>query len=222
MERRRKVLSKLKGRKMSRRGGKQWLETTSTSTSTASKRSSGISSVTASSGTGSLCAWDPNVEQAINVGFTQLDRAIIEEAEEEEVVEARESVVELEQGHASLEKPADVPAPVDVESELDPEYTESLVSRDDFSLARSESATDVSTLDTQPQSGAVEVHFDKMIDQMISLDKPQYNRHWSVTSTASSVGSAYEVVVNHHRTLFGGRRKIETLASMSESSLGSF
>jgi hypothetical protein len=188
MERRRKVLKKLRGKKMSRRGGTQWIDTASATTDTSSHRSSVA---------GSLCSWDTSTEQAINVGLMGYETAIIEEAEEEE--EISEPVLEPEQQPHSGSDISEIrgePAPLsDAKSELS-RYTGSLVSRDDDRSELGTLSTDVdSTVDGH---SAVEVFFDH-VD--LHLDSKSYSDGQTSPDRASfsTIGSGYDVVIDHHR-----------------------
>ncbi|KAF7315440.1 Peptidase A1 domain-containing protein [Mycena indigotica] len=75
---RRKMLKNLRNKKLLRRGGAQFLDTSSITTANSSNRSSTLSVG------GSLCSWDPVIEEAINIPLENRDMAVIEEVEEEE------------------------------------------------------------------------------------------------------------------------------------------
>ncbi|KAF8210489.1 hypothetical protein K438DRAFT_1809786 [Mycena galopus ATCC 62051] len=235
MERRRKVLKKLKAKKMSRRGGTQWMDTASTTTT---KRSSGSSATIGSSkrtsvGTeaaASACSWDPTIEQAINVGSMGDEDAIIEEAEEEEQeTEAVAAETQPDEGPLDEDSPETQPTqpeeepvdeglsetrsqltPSEVLSDIRSEYGDSFISGGESSATDIDSAGDVHS--------TVEVSFDDL-DYKIGADAGTL----SDRSSFSSLGSGYDVVVDHHAVFFGTGDKAVLAVGMaiSESSLGS-
>jgi hypothetical protein len=243
MERRRKILKKLRGKKMSRRGGTQWIDVES---ATSSKRSSQASDASGSVGNqpASLCSWDPSTEQAINVGLMGDEDAIIEEEEEEEE-EAVEAELKPEQEPRSDEEllearselaPSEVlsdtdsvysPRPdeelLDTRSELAPseilsdtksEYTYS-------SEANSELESSTTDVDgTVDGHSTMEVSFDP-IDALLNKIAAE-NRSISDRSSISSFGSGQDMVVDYHGVFFGGddHMGLASTASISESSLG--
>ncbi|KAJ7496012.1 hypothetical protein B0H11DRAFT_2001501 [Mycena galericulata] len=202
MERRRKALNKLRGKKMSRRGGTQWIDTASITTASNSPQSSKRSSVS-SEATGSLCSWDPSTEEAINVGLMGYEAAIIEEAEEEP---------------HSVPNEASMGIIGDTKSEFGDD-SESFISRDDSELEMT-SATDVSAVDGQ---SVVNVTFDKVKVRFDSKIDEGEVRTVSDRSSYSSIGSGYDAVVEYHGVFFanaGEKMCLNPAASMSDSSLG--
>jgi len=231
MERRRKVLKKLRGKKMSRRGGTQWIDTASTTTANSSSPESSKRSSVRSEAAGSLCSWDPSTEQAINVGLMGYETAIIEEAEEEEEqTEGAHAEIKPEQEPRPVE-PVQEPRPVhDLSSKAPSENdtksefgydSESFISRDESVLGTS-SATDIeSTFDGQSMV-EVSVNFDQVDVRLDSKVGGGDDRTVSDRSSYSSIGSGYDAVVEYHEVFFASLPEKTNRASMSESSLGSF
>jgi len=171
---------------------------------------------------GSLCSWDPSTEQAINVG--------------EEITEP---VLESEQQPHSGNDISEIrgePAPLsDTKSELSG-YTDSLVSRDDDRSELGTLSTDVdSTVDGH---SAVEVCFDH-VDLHFDSKSHSDGQTSPDRASFSTIGSGYDVVVDHHRdgvwfasgTAELARRADAAqspdkppgmAASLSESSMGGF
>jgi len=228
MERRRKVLKKLRAKKMSRRGGTQWMDTSPTTTATNSKRSSWSSVGSEAAGSSkrtsvrneaapSLCSWDPSTEQAINIGLMGYEDAIIEEAEEEEKSETAVLDIKLDQEPQTdddLSETRSESTPSEVLSDTKSEYTDSFISQD-----TSEDESSATDFDSMGEGhSTVEVSFD-VLDTKIGADA----RTLSDRSSISSFGSGYDVVVDHHAFYFGESDKARTTAraAISESSLES-
>ncbi|CAK5265699.1 unnamed protein product [Mycena citricolor] len=203
MERRRKLLRNLKKDKMARRGGPQYIDTASTTTGTCSNRSSVVPTLTE-------CSWTPATEHGINVGLSQYDIQIIREVEEEDVAS--------EQGPSSGLKLSPPTEEVSYGAET---YTNSFV--EDASVLDQVDA-ESSVTDLASITDAVHVSFEQARIaaspcRSSKLDQTGMSSH---RSSASSIGSGFDVVASHHDVYFTKTPANFLSPSYSESSLESF
>jgi hypothetical protein len=162
-----------------------------------------------------MCSWDPSIEQAVNVGLMGYEDAIIEEAEEEESTEGAVAETQAEPEPQIDEDSSETRsqlAPSEVLSDIRSEYTDSFISQD--ASEDESSATDVDS--TTDGHSTAELSFD-VLDSKIGVALDARN-----LSSCSSLGSGYDVVVDHHwHAGFFGLDKADLVIGLaiSESSL---